>query len=85
MTMFNYKYVDEILLHYCGTDIDFCNVLKCLNKYYYGITNTNNIYKSWKSFLHHHKKNNMDTMNFKNALFKNACKKGNMIFFNGVV
>ena len=74
MSIFNYKYVDEILLHYCSTDIDLCNILKCLNKYYYSIINNNDNYKSWISLLDYNKKN-IVYIKFKNNLFIMLVKK----------
>ena len=84
MSILNYKYCDEILLHYCSTDIDLCNILKHLNKYYYGLINDNNIYKSWVSLLDHNKDHCIHS-NFQNNLFMNVCKKGNIIICNYII
>lgn len=46
MSIFNYQYIDEILLHYRGTDIDLCSILKGINKYYYSMINANDNYKT---------------------------------------
>ena len=51
MSIFNYKYDDEILLYYCDADIDLYNILKCINRYYYDLISTNDNYKSWISLL----------------------------------
>ena len=56
MSIFNYKYGDEILLYYCAADIDLYNILKCINKYYYNVINADDNYKSWISLLDYSKK-----------------------------
>ena len=76
MSIFNYEYCDEILLHYCETDIDLYNILKCLNKYYYSIINANDNYKSWISLL------NVRLSHDKNVLFVKACRGGNIVICN---
>ena len=86
MSIFNYKYGDEIFLHYCSSDIDLYNSLKYLNKYYYNTVCAIDNYKSWISFLDYSKKkNNKDPKNFKNNLFINACGKGNMVICNYLI
>lgn len=68
MSIFNYKYSDEILLYYCGTDIDLCNTIKCINKYYYNLINNNDNYKSWVSLLNFNKSHRI-LSNFQDNLF----------------
>lgn len=85
MSIFTYKYGDEILLYYNNTDIDLCNILKCINKYYYNLINTNDNHKNLTSLLDYSKKNYENTIKFKNRLFLNACEKGNMIICNYLI
>ena len=84
MSIFNYKYCDEILLHYCDTDIDLCNILIRINKYYYGLINDNDIYKSWISLLNYNK-NHRRHSKIQNDLFLNACKKRNTVICNYII
>src|SRR5580698_1582983 len=80
MSIFNYKYVDEIFLQYCSMDIDLYNILRRVNKYYYDTISNNDNYKSWILFLDDAKQNvARNEKNFKNILFINACGNGNML------
>ena len=83
MSIFNYQYVDDILLYYCDTNIGLCNILKCVNNYYYNMINDNDNYKSWVSLLDYIKKQNIDTT--KNNLFIHACARGNMMICNYLI
>lgn len=85
MSIFNYKYVDKILLHHCSWDIDLYYALKCLNKYYYNIINIMDNYNSWILLLDHNKRVRDYPKNFKNNLFINACEKGNMEICNYLI
>lgn len=85
MSIFNYNYGDEILLHFCHMDIDLCNILKCLNKYYYAIVNNNDNYKFLISLLDYSKKSCKTWTGFKDNLFICAYKKGNMLVCNYLI
>lgn len=71
MSIFSHEYVDKLLLHYCCTNIDLCDVLKCVNKYYYGIIINNDNYNIWISLLNV-SKNYKYSINSKNNLFMHA-------------
>lgn len=85
MSMFNNQYGDELLLYFCGTDIDLHNILIRLNKYYYNIINTKDNYKVWISLLNYNEKYHKNLTKYKNYLFMHACRIGNIVICNYLI
>ena len=88
MSIFNYEYCDELLLHFSAMDIDLYCKLAALNKYYYGIINADDNYKSWISLLNYSEcnfKNHLASTNFQNNLFLSACENENIMICNYLI